>query len=543
MASAHLIWLLLIPLIASLLAVGAGRLGRYSRPALEAVHLLSVALVLVLVLIVAGEVLASGEVSALNNWLRVDALGAVFVVIVGLVGFLAGLYSIGYTRHDLEIGQLDAARLLAYYGLFHFFFFTMLLAVTSNNIIIMWVAIEATTLSSAFLVGMYGTRPALEAAWKYVVICTVGVAFALYGTILVYADAVNVVSETAMASLWSEIVRNASALDPTLMKLAFVFVLIGFGTKAGIFPMYTWLPDTYSEAPSPVSVMLSGVLVNCSLFAILRFSTIVSLALGPAFTEALLLIFGVLSLGTAVFFMLGQRDVNRLLAYSSPENIGLILVGFGLGGPLGVAAGLFQLLNHSLVKSMLFFLSGNILMKYRSRSLDVVKGLMQAAPLTSFFLLGGVFALVGVPPFNIFLSKFMIVSAGIATGHLLLMILCLLLLMVAFAAFFRMLSSVVLGEKPDGVTKGERGLTTLAPIVILMVLIVALGVSAPPPLYTLMDRATAVVNEGIPNVQAAGTDLAADSSSRSPDLRNAQPPIPFFHISSGQGDAFSRPSP
>jgi hydrogenase-4 component F len=404
--------------------------------------------------------------------------------------------------------------------------------VTSNNIIIMWVAIEATTLSSAFLVGMYGTRPALEAAWKYVVICTVGVAFGLYGTILVYADAVNVVRETGMASLWSEIVQNASALDPTLMKLAFVFILIGFGTKAGIFPMYTWLPDTYSEAPSPVSAMLSGVLVNCSLFVILRFSTIVNLAIGPTFTQNLLLIFGVLSLGTAVFFMLGQRDLNRLLAYSSPENIGLILVAFGLGGPIGILAGLFQLLNHSLVKSMMFFLSGNILMKYRSRSLDVVKGLMQAAPLTSFFLLGGVFALVGVPPFNIFLSKFMIVSAGIATGHLLVMILCLLLLMVAFVAFFRMLSSVVFGQKPERVAKGEKGLTTLAPIMILMILIVALGVSAPPPLYTLMDRATRVVNEGIPIMQATRTGLPTDSFSRSLDFREAQPPMTLFRAQS-----------
>jgi len=368
MESAYLIWLLVTPLMASLVAVLANWIGRAARPALEIAHMLGVTAVLILVLIVAGQVLASGEVSALNHWLRVDALGAIFVVIVGLVGFLAGLYSIGYTRHDLEIGEMDTGRLIAYYGLFHFFFFTMLLAVISNNIIIMWVAIEATTLSSAFLVGLYGTRPALEAAWKYVVICTVGVAFGLYGTILVYSDAVNVMKETGMASLWSEIVKNAGALDPTLLKLAFVFVLIGFGTKAGIFPMYTWLPDTYSEAPSPVSAMLSGVLVNCALFVIIRFSIIVNLTLGPTFTQTLFLVFGVLSLATAVFFMLGQRDLNRLLAYSSPENTGLILVALGLGGPLGTLAGLLQLLNHSLVKSMLFFLSGSILIKYRSRS-------------------------------------------------------------------------------------------------------------------------------------------------------------------------------
>lgn len=532
MESAYLIWLLVTPLIASLLAILANWIGRNYRPALEIIHMLSVTVVLILVLIVASQVLAFGEVSAFNDWLRVDALGAIFLVIVGLVGFLAGLYSIGYTRHDLEIGQLDAGRLIAYYGLFHFFFFTMLLAVISNNIIIMWVAIEATTLSSAFLVGMYGTRPALEAAWKYVVICTVGVAFGLYGTILVYSNAVNVIKATALASLWSEIVKNAGALDPSLLKLAFVFVLIGFGTKAGIFPMYSWLPDTYSEAPSPVSAMLSGVLVNCTLFVIIRFSIIVDLSLGPAFTQTLFLVFGVLSLGTAVFFMLGQKDVNRLLAYSSPENIGLILVALGLGGPIGTLAGLLQLLNHSLVKSMMFFLSGNILMKYRSRNLDIVKGLMQATPITAFFLLAGAFALVGVPPFNIFFSKFMIIAAGIATGHLWVMILCLLLLMLAFVALFRMLSTVVFGEKPENVAKGETGFTTLAPIVILMILILALGVTLPTPLINLLNGATRVVTEGIPVAQSIGTGSAASSILRSLDPSQAQPFIVLFRVQS-----------
>ncbi len=498
MESSILVWLLVIPLIASLASILARLLGSRARPVLEIIHMLSVTAVLVLVLVIAGQVLAANEVTGMGNWLRVDSLGALFVVIVGLVSFLAGIYSIGFTRHVLETGELDLTQLTLYYALFHFFFFTMLLAVTSNNIIIMWVAIEATTLSSAFLVGMYRTRPALEAAWKYVVICTVGVAFGLYGTILVYSDAVNVVKETALASLWSEIVKNAALMDPTLLKLAFVFVLIGFGTKAGIFPMYSWLPDTYSEAPSPVSAMLSGVLVNCTLFVVIRFSIIANITLGPSFVQTLFLVFGVLSLGTAVFFMLGQRDINRLLAYSSPENIGLILVALGLGGPIGVLAGLLQLLNHSLVKSMMFFLSGNILMKYRSRSLDIVKGLMQAAPVTSVFLLGGVFALVGVPPFNIFFSKFMIVSAGIATGKLWLMVVCLLLLMVAFLALFRMLSSVVLGNKPDDVPKGETGFTTLAPILILMVLILVLGVSMPGPLSTLLNGATSVVNTGLP---------------------------------------------
>jgi hydrogenase-4 component F len=534
MESATLIWLLVTPLIASLATILASRSSRYARPLMEVCSLASVTVVLILVLIVTGQILAATEVSALSHWFRVDALGSVFVLIVGLVGFLAGIYSIGFTRHSLKTGELNMNQLTAYYSLFHFFLFTMLMTVTSNNIIIMWVSIEATTLSSAFLVGMYGTRPALEAAWKYVVICTVGVAFGLYGTILVYSDAVNVIQETGMASLWSEIVKNAALLDPTLLKLAFVFVLIGFGTKAGIFPMYTWLPDTYSEAPSPVSAVLSGVLVNCSLFVIIRFSIIVNLTLGPTFTQTLFLVFGVLSLATAVFFMLGQKDLNRLLAYSSPENIGLILVAFGLGGPIGTLAGLLQLLNHGLVKSMMFFLSGNILMKYRSRNLDTVKGLLQAAPVTSILLLGGVFALVGVPPFNIFLSKFIIVAAGIASGHLWLMVVCLLLLMLAFVALFRMLSSVVLGAKPENMTKGEIGFTTLAPIFILLILAVALGVTMPNTLNTLLNEANMVMKAGLPVVQSTDPSLATESILRHLGLSQTQPLISLFRIQIGK---------
>ena len=507
MESNTLIWLLAVPLIVSLLAVLSRWFGRFTQPVLEIVHMASVIVVAVLVTIVAGQVIGGQEIFALGNWLRVDALGLVFVAVVGLVGLLAGWYSISYVRHDLQTGDFDLGKLRTYYGLFHFFLFTMLLAVTSNNIIMMWVAIEATTLSSAFLVGVYGTRPALEAAWKYVVICTVGVAFGLYGTILVYSDAVNMMQETGMASLWSEIVKQAALLDPTLLKLAFVFVLVGFGTKAGIFPMHAWLPDAHSEAPSPVSALLSAVLLNCALFVVIRFSIIVNLAVGPEFTQTLFLIFGMLSVAASVFFMLVQTDIKRLLAYSSTENIGLILIAFGLGGPIGALAGLLQVINHSLVKSMMFLLSGNILMKYRSRSLGVVKGLMQAAPITSVFLLGGVFALVGAPPFNIFLSKFMIVSAGIATGHIWLMIVCLVLLMVAFVALFKMLSSVVLGDKPENIGKGEPGFSTLAPVLILMVLIVALGIGMPAPMASLLNQAAQVANIGSPAAQSTGSGL------------------------------------
>ena len=254
------------------------------------------------------------------------------------------------------------------------------------------------------------------------------------------------------AVLWTEILKNAKALDPSLLKMSFVFVLIGFGTKAGLFPMHAWLPDAHSEAPSPVSAMLSAVLLNCALLVIFRFAIITNLVIGPAFTQTLFLIFGTLSVAAAAFFMFVQRDIKRLLAYSSMENIGLMVLAFGLGGPVGIFAGLLHALNHSLVKALMFCTTGNILIKYRSRNLDQVKGMLQAIPATSVLLFLGALALVGTPPFNIFLSKFLIITSGLQ-NYIWLMLLCLLLLAVVFAAFFRVISSTLFGEKPEGMAE------------------------------------------------------------------------------------------
>jgi hydrogenase-4 component F len=439
----------------------------------------------------------------MNNWLHVDALGAIFLLIIGVVGFLVGIYSIGYTRHDLQTGEFDDRKLSTYYGLFNLFLFTMLLVVTANNIIMMWVAVEATTLGSAFLVGIYGHRSSLEAAWKYIMICTVGVAFGLYGTVLVYSDAFNVMQVPGNAILWTEIIKNTQALDPTLIKMAFVFVLVGFGTKAGLFPMHAWLPDAHSEAPSPVSAMLSAVLLNCALLVVFRFATISNLVLGPNFAQTLFIIFGMISVASAAFFIYVQHDIKRLLAYSSMENMGLIVLAFGIGGPAGIFAGLLQAINHSLVKSLMFCITGNILIKYRSRSLDQVKGMLQVIPVSGVLLMVGVLALVGTPPFNIFLSKFFLITTGFGTGHIWLMILCLLLLTVVFAAFFRVIASALFGEKPDSVVKGEANWLTLLPGAVLAVLILALGLYIPSQLMTLLNRASSLAITGDPNQQVA----------------------------------------
>ena len=499
----YLIWLLLIPLVFSLVSFTARWLGRIGRILVEVAHLVSVTLVLILSLLTVGAVLDSGSIFGLGNWLHVDALSAVFLLIIGVVDFLVGIYSIGYTRHELQTGEFDDNKLSTYYGLFNLFVFTMLLVVTANNIIIMWVAVEATTLGSAFLVGIYGHRSSLEAAWKYIIICTMGVAFGLYGTVLVYSDAFNVMQVPGSAVLWTEIIKNTQSLDPTLIKMAFVFVLVGFGTKAGLFPMHAWLPDAHSEAPSPISAMLSGVLLNCALLVIFRFATISNLVLGPAFAQTLFLFFGMISVTFAAFFMYMQRDIKRMLAYSSMENIGLIVLAFGIGGPAGIFAGLLQAINHSLVKSLMFCTSGNILIKYHSRNLDQVKGMLQVIPVSGVLMMVGALALVGIPPFNIFLSKFFIIATGLGAGYNWLMILCLLLLTVVFAAFFRVISSALFGEKPDSVEKGEANWLTLIPGAVLVILILVLGLYIPSQLMTLLNEASYLAITGDSSQQVA----------------------------------------
>lgn len=496
MYTTYLSWLLLAPLFLSLAVFATRWLGKQSVRAAEIIHLISITAVLALSLGVLQGVFNEGSVIARDNWFHVDALAAIFMMVVSVVGFLVGLYAIAYIRQDLKTGELKEDQVSLFYGLLNLFIFTMLLVVTSNNIIMMWVAIEATTLGSAFLVGIYGYRSALEAAWKYVIICTVGVAFALYGTILVYSDAVNFLKEPGNAILWTEIVKHAAELDPTLLKLAFVFIIIGFGTKAGIFPMHAWLPDAHSEAPSPVSALLSGVLLKCALLVVIRFAIILAQGIGPEFVQTIFLIFGAFSVGASALFMFVQKDIKRLLAYSSVENIGLIVLSLGIGGPVGIAAALLHAINHSLAKSFMFCTTGNVLMKYHTRNLRKITGMIQAAPVTGLLLLLGALTLAGSPPFNIFLSKFTIISAGIASGYPWLMIVLLLFLAIAFVAFLRVISSSIFGDLPEEMPKGDVRLSTVVPLAILIIFIFALGLYLPPQIEYLLSHATSLVLTG-----------------------------------------------
>lgn len=299
------------------------------------------------------------------------------------------------------------------------------------------------------MVGFYKHKTSAEAAWKYVLICSVGLAFALYGTILTYSNAFSVVQDAHKAMLWTELIKMAHQLDSQMMKLAFVFILIGFGTKAGLVPMHTWLPDAHSEAPSPASALLSGVLLKCALFAMVRYYAIALQSVGSEFPQTLLLIFGLLSVGVAAFFILVQNDIKRKLAYSSVEHIGIIATGLGVGGPLGIFAAFLHTINHSITKSLLFCTTGNITMKYGTRDATKIRGMKKVAPLTGFLFAAGLIAVAGSPPFNIFISELMTLTAGLKSGLFWPMILLLLFLVIAFAALVILISETVLGSPPE----------------------------------------------------------------------------------------------
>lgn len=463
---------------------------------LERIHLGSISYVFLLSLAALAEVISGSALASFGDWLFIDSLGAIFMMLIGVVGLLTGLYSIGYIRHDLEAGLIDAGKVRIYYGFFSLFLFTMLLAVTANNIIMMWAAIEATTLGSAFLVGLYGQKSSLEAAWKYVIICTVGVAFGLYGTVLVFSNAADVLADPHQAVLWTALVGHAGELDPMLVKLAFVFALIGFGTKAGIFPMHAWLPDAHSEAPSPVSGLLSGVLLKCALLIVIRFYVITVGTVGVDFPQMLLLTLGVLSVGVSSLLFFVQQDLKRKLAYSSIENVGLIVVALGVGGPLGIAAALLHSINHSFTKALFFCSSGNVLMKYGTRDLRAVKGVLRVAPATGLLMMGCALALAGFPPFNIFVSEFMVFMAGLNEGYFWLMMLCALFLCITIAGLVKIVADSVLGKSPETMEKGDVGWRALAPLAVLFVLVLTMGFAVPQPVANLVQQATAVVMNG-----------------------------------------------
>jgi hydrogenase-4 component F len=382
-----------------------------------------------------------------GRYLRADGLSSFFLAGIAFISGLVLVYASGYFRHMGE-GRFTSPRW--FYALVFLFLFTMISVCLAANLGLMWIMMEGTTLASALLVGFYNTEGAVEAGWKYLIVCTVGIAFALFGTIVLYLAAVKAGMSSAAALDWVSLMNAAPhvGLDPHLLKLAFVFVIVGYGTKIGFVPMHSWLPDAHAEAPTPISALLSAVLLNCAMYALMRYDAVVTLAAGSGFPHALLLIFGVMSMVVAGLLILVQRNLKRLMAYSSIEHMGIIAIGLGLGGPLGFFGALLHTFNHSVAKSLLFFSAGNVRHNVGTLRIDGISGLSRTLPQTSAALLIGSLAIVGLPPFSLFISEFAILSEAFTQAHYLVAIVFLAVLSLVFGGFAHHLFRMLCGE-PD----------------------------------------------------------------------------------------------
>jgi hydrogenase-4 component F len=430
------------------------------------------------------------EIVGLDHLLRADALSALMITLVTLLGAISAIYGLGYIRAEFDASHFKQARM--FFSLSQVFIFTMLLAVTTDNLGVMWVAIEATTLATVFLVNLHNTQNSLEAAYKYLILSSVGIALAFIGTVLMYYA--GSVGSGEIAVNWTSLHAAASRLNPQVVRLAFVFILVGYGTKAGLAPMHTWLPDAHSEAPAPISALMSGVLLNVGLYALIRFKSVVDITLGPGYSSRLLTGIGLLSLAMAAAFLLTQRNYKRMLAYSSVEHMGIICLGLGFGGYWGVFGALLHVINHALSKSLLFMLSGSILVKYRTTDIRRVRGLLRASPLTGGAFLAGILALVGLPPFGPFISEFIIFRAGIESNPWIVAI-GVALLVVVFAGMLASVNPMLYGEPPDKLAHGEALKWSIAPLAVNFVLLMALGLTLPSPVAEALKQAIAVLGD------------------------------------------------
>jgi hydrogenase-4 component F len=413
-----------------------------------------------------------------GQYLLIDDLNIVFIVLNTFVGFTTSIFSASYIAHELETGRLTPANLRFYHAMYQIMMFGMNLAFVSNNIGLMWVAVELATLTTVLMVGIYRTHEALEAAWKYFILGSVGIAFALFGTILVYMAAQPVVGEGYDAMAWTLLIQHAAAFDPALLNVAFVFLLLGYGTKVGLAPLHAWLPDAHAEGPTPISAVLSGLLLNVALYAVLRFKILIAASPEAIAPGPLMVTMGLTSLVFAAFMLYRRRDIKRMFAYSSIEHMGIIVFAFGMGGPLANFAGLLHMVMHSLTKSAIFYAVGHIAQIKGTQRLSSIRGLTESHPGLGWGLVIGVVAIAGLPPLGIFMSEFLVVSSTFARQPLLAIPLVFGLL-VAFGALLLRLTGVAFGQ-PRGSTAPAEA--SYVPMYSHLALVFAGGIYLPPPL-------------------------------------------------------------
>ena len=439
--------------------------------------------------VLTAQIVSDGPQLVWNRQFFIDPLNVFMVTLTAFVGLTTAIFSRPYMRVEQDRGKMTPRRMRLYHGMYQLFSFTMLLALTTNNLGILWVAMEAATLTTVLLVSLYRTPASIEAAWKYFILCGVGLAQALFGTILLYFAAEKILGAGGTALLWTHLNGVKTQLEPTVLSLSFVFLLVGYGTKVGLAPLHNWLPDAHAEGPTPVSAVLSGLLLNVALYAVVRSKVLVDGALGSHFAGNLMMGFGLLSVVMAAFFLSRQKDVKRMFAYSSIEHMGLMTFAFGMGGPVATFAGMLHMTVHSLTKSAIFFTVGHAAQKSGTQLMDNIRGLIKTSPTVGWGLALGTLAILGMPPFGVFTSEFMILTTAMH-AYPWTMPFLLIALGVAFAAIFGRMQLMVFGE-----TTGERlpHPPALIPVFLHLLLVLLLGLYIPPYLAAWYRQATALI--------------------------------------------------
>ena len=440
------------------------------------------------------DVFAHGTLISPGKLFYVDAFNVYLILLNAFVGMTTAIFSGPYMAHELAIGRVDAGRMRLYHAMYQGFLLTMLVALSTNNLGILWVAVEGATLATVLLVSLYRTPKSIEAGWKYFILCGVGIAQALFGTVLVYFAAERVLPGSDEALLWSVLHQHAGQMDPAVLTLAFVFLLIGYGTKVGLVPLHNWLPDAHSEGPTPMSAILSGLLLNIALYALVRFKMLVDPAIGSNLAGLMMMGFGLLSFTVAGLLLHRQQDVKRLFSYSSIEHMGLITFAFGLGGSMATFGALLHMIVHSLTKSAIFVTVGHVSHVAGSQAIDHIRGLIHTQPVIGWCFLIATVALAGFPPFGIFTSEFLLFTATMKS-YPWLVIPLLSGLAVAFAGLFRHMQLMVYGDAPEGQVAVQANMW---PVIVHLVIVLWLGLSIPAVLVDWLDQATVmVVGKGV----------------------------------------------
>lgn len=428
-----------------------------------------------------------GVLIVAHKWFYIDSFNIYLIILTTFIGLTTAIFSRPYMLREVDQGKLSTHRMRLYHSLYQGFIFALLLALMSNNLGLLWVAMEAATLATVLLVSLYRTPEAIEAAWKYFILCGVGIAQALFGIVLLYFAAGQAIPDHHNeALLWTILYEHANQLEPTVVSIAFVFILVGYGTKVGLVPLHNWLPDAHSEGPTPMSVVLSGLLLNVGLYALVRIKTLVDSSLQTELAGHLMMGFGLLSFMVAAFFLHRQRDIKRLYSYSSIEHMGLMTFAFGLGTPLATFAALLHMGVHSLSKSALFMTVGYATQTTKTQAIDKMRGLLRTQPTVGWGLLIGTLAIAGFPPFGLFVSEFLLLTTTMKLWPWLTVIL-LLGLVIAFAGLFRHVQDIVYSEPPVGQIAVPANMWI---VVVQLLLVLIVGLAMPPLLANWFEQTT-----------------------------------------------------